>query len=234
MTPAAAKKTISQCKRCGTCCRKGGPSLHAEDRHLVESGAVQIRHLFTIREGELARDNVSGGLSPVRGEIIKIKGQGGSWMCHFFDEEAAQCRIYTHRPLECRTLACWNTSALEEIYARNRLTREELLAGVTELLDLVSDHQRQCAYESLGKAVEAFIRAPDQVSREKARNRVLDAVRYDASLRQVAVEKGGVDAGQLDFLFGRPLTQTIRMFPVQLTLDANNRLNLTPGEEASP
>jgi Fe-S-cluster containining protein len=48
------------CRRCGTCCEKGGPSLHREDRPLVDNGQIPVRHLFTIRRGELAQDNIKG------------------------------------------------------------------------------------------------------------------------------------------------------------------------------
>jgi hypothetical protein len=32
--------TDTACRRCGTCCRKGGPALHREDRHLVVDGLI--------------------------------------------------------------------------------------------------------------------------------------------------------------------------------------------------
>ena len=66
--------TSNLCQRCGVCCEKGGPSLHIKDRRLVDSGRIPARCLFTIRQGELARDNVKGTLEPMAAELIKIKG----------------------------------------------------------------------------------------------------------------------------------------------------------------
>ena len=49
---------IQACARCGTCCRKGGPSFHQADKKLIEKGLISSSQLYTIREGELAHDNV--------------------------------------------------------------------------------------------------------------------------------------------------------------------------------
>ncbi|MBT8367361.1 MAG: YkgJ family cysteine cluster protein, partial [Deltaproteobacteria bacterium] len=90
------------CTRCGTCCQKGGPSFHQEDRMLIDKGVIPARCLFTIRRGESAYDNVKGCLMPVDSDIIKIKGKEGTWTCIFFDAHNKGCSIYSHRPLECR------------------------------------------------------------------------------------------------------------------------------------
>ncbi|MGD8702110.1 MAG: YkgJ family cysteine cluster protein, partial [Desulfosarcina sp.] len=111
------RNDANQCRRCGVCCEKGGPSLHHEDRHLVDSGRIPARCLFTLRQGELARDNVKGVLAPLSAEIIKIKGQSGSWTCMFYDDETRGCGIYDHRPLECRALNCRDTRRIAKVYA---------------------------------------------------------------------------------------------------------------------
>ena len=65
-------RNINQCHRCGTCCEKGGPSLHREDRPMIDDGRIPARCLFTIRRGERVRDNVKGTLVPLSEEVIKI------------------------------------------------------------------------------------------------------------------------------------------------------------------
>ena len=90
----------SECIRCGTCCEKGGPAFHQEDRCLIEKGQIPSRYLFTIRKGEFAYDNVKERLVPVESDIIKIKGKEDTWTCIFFDEENKQCSIYHDRPLD--------------------------------------------------------------------------------------------------------------------------------------
>ena len=69
----------TSCRQCGTCCRKGGPSFHLEDRALIDEGLIQAKDLFTIRRGEPAHENVQGKISPVKTDIIKIKGKKGVW-----------------------------------------------------------------------------------------------------------------------------------------------------------
>lgn len=53
-----AGRVRTHCRRCGTCCEKGGPALHTDDRMLIENGHIPARYLFTIREGEPVVDNV--------------------------------------------------------------------------------------------------------------------------------------------------------------------------------
>ena len=124
---------MTTCQRCGTCCEKGGPALHQEDRHLVDGGRVPASALFTIRRGELARNTVKGTLSPVTQEIIKIKGKPGRWTCLFFDDSTKGCGIYADRPLECRALNCRDTRQIERVYEGTRLTRKDLLSGIEGL-----------------------------------------------------------------------------------------------------
>jgi Fe-S-cluster containining protein len=193
------------CSRCGTCCRKGGPALHGEDRHLVEQGLIHTRHLYTIRRGEWVHDPITGALAQAAGEIIKIKGGSGTWACRFFDDGAHACRIYADRPLECRTLTCGDTAAIERIYAADRLTREDLISGIAGLWELVAEHQKRCDVERLRR-----LRVPADGSEANLRARELaQMIRYDAALRSLVVSQAGLEAGMTDFLFGRPLPQVL-------------------------
>ena len=93
-----AETAVSTCRRCGTCCKKGGPAFHQADKALIESGEIPSKYLYTIRKGEMAYDNVRRCLEPAGSDIIKIKGKGTSWTCLFFDEAQAACTIYDNRP----------------------------------------------------------------------------------------------------------------------------------------
>jgi len=199
-----------QCRRCGICCRKGGPALHREDAPLVERGAIPIRHLFTLRKGEMVVDNVHGGTMPLAGEIIKIKGRDGAWTCCFYDSAAQACGIYDARPVECRVLTCRDTAAIERMYARDRLTRRDLLSAVSGLWDLVQAHETNCAI----RKIEALVAQLQGATAAAARAALGEIMAYDRHLRALTVEKSGMAADQLDFLFGRPLADTIgRHFP---------------------
>ncbi len=200
----------SDCIRCGICCKKGGPSFHHEDRMLIDKGIILSKYLYTIRKGELAYDNVKGCLLPTDSDIIKIKGRKGSWACVFFDENKNSCRIYENRPLECRVLNCRDTREIERIYAEKRLTRKDLMGNIKGLWDLIEAHQSQCNY---GKIRHLMKDSEDK--KNDASESLPEMLRYDRQIRLLLTEKSGIDPEMTDFLFGRPLTETIRAFGVR-------------------
>jgi Fe-S-cluster containining protein len=200
------------CARCGTCCEKGGPGFHRDDRALIEKGGIPSKYLYTIRRGEIARDNVQGCLGPVDSDIIKIKGREDTWSCVFFNEAEKSCTIYDHRPLECRALKCWDTRELEEIYAGELLTRQDLISGVAGLWDLIKDHQAHCDYEEIRNLIKDL----QSGNSEHARRRLSEIIRYDAEIRELVVSKGGMDPEMLDFLFGRPLVKTLPSYGLRV------------------
>lgn len=207
------KIPTTECIRCGTCCQKGGPSFHLEDKALVEKGVILAKHLYTIRAGELSYDNIKRHLVPATTDIIKIKGQQGSWTCFFLNIKKNQCRIYDHRPLECRALKCWDTKEIEKIYATNRLTRQDLLSGIEGLWDLIKDHQTRCSYEQLKRFVDAL----DRTEKNAALQGLLEIIAYDSEMRKLAVQKGSLDPEMTDFLFGRPFTETLKGYGFKVT-----------------
>jgi Fe-S-cluster containining protein len=204
-----------RCRRCGICCRKGGPALHLQDRELVVSGKIPLKALFTIRRGEPAYDNVRGMVAPAATDIIKIKSGAGSdaSACRYFTADPARCGIYADRPVECRALTCWDTRAITALYDQERLTRAHLLEGVDGLSDLIADHQQRCDGRQAARLAEAIRRHRDAAAAVEA---LLDMLRYDQSLRQVTVERARVDPQLLDFLFGRPLTVLLPAYHLRL------------------
>jgi Fe-S-cluster containining protein len=204
------------CRRCGTCCCKGGPALHLSDEPLVSAGKISLTQLFTIRAGEPVYENVRRIFEPAPGDIIKIKGAGdgsSDMTCRFFAHDSKGCRIYAHRPLECRLLDCRDTRAIVAVYAKDRLTRAHLIERVPGLVDLVGDHQQRCGYERIGALADMLKKGHDERDAVEA---LLEIIRYDYSLRQVTVERTRLDANLLDLLFGLPLTQTIRRLGLKL------------------
>lgn len=186
--------------------------MHMEDRTLVDEGRIPARCLFTLRQGEMVRENVKGILAPLSTEIIKIKGYAGSWTCQFLDRATRGCGIYDHRPLECRALNCRDTRRIEKIYEATRLTRQDLLSGIDGLWDLIQAHEQRCSYVGLRERVgEGTSRG--RLRREKT---ILEILRFDVHVRRLASEKGRVDRRIMDFVFGRPLADTIHMLGVNL------------------
>jgi Fe-S-cluster containining protein len=202
----------SECKRCGTCCRKGGPALHGEDRRLVEDGTIPLKHLYTIREGEPARDNVRNTLEPVNGDVIKIRARGSGWTCLYLDEGSNSCTIYDHRPAECRALTCWDTARIEALYARDRLNRCELLGAAEGIREVVEIHQQRCDYHHLAGLAASFRSHPNTRTAEP----ILEMVRYDYHLRERFCLRSQTEPAILDFLFGRALTVTARGFGLRV------------------
>lgn len=194
---------LPSCSRCGACCREGGPALHLEDRRLVVEGVIHTRHLFTVRRGETARDPVRGGFLRATGDIVKIKGCGGTWTCRFFEAETTACRIYADRPLECRLLDCQDPARLAAGYEKDRLSRADLLAEVDGLWELIRDHDRRCDCEGVRRLLARH--GPG------AEREVSEIIRYDDELRRLMVSRGGLEADMLDFLLGRPMAVVVRL-----------------------
>lgn len=216
-------KVITECIRCGTCCKKGGPSFHLEDKVLIEKGIILSKYLYTIREDELCYDNVKESILPAASDIIKIKGQKDSMTCIFFNEKENECTIYDNRPLECRALKCWDTREIEKIYSKNRLTRKDLISTIEGLWDLIEDHQNQCSYETL----KLFIDALNKDKKDEVLKGILDIIKLDAKIRELVVQKGGLDPDMTDFIFGRPITETIRIYGFKI-IKQNDNYRLIP------
>jgi Fe-S-cluster containining protein len=206
---------ITHCRRCGTCCRQGGPALHLEDRELVESGKLPLQDLFTIRRGEPAYDNVTGVVAPAVTDIIKVNSASpGSDTCRFYESATKGCAIYGDRPAECRALQCWDTQRIEALYHCRRLERRHLLVKASGIWELVQEHQGRCDYELVAELAAGV--KQNSSSADVSHDKLLELVRYDESLRQVTIERAGLNRELLPFLYGRPLSFTIQMFKLKL------------------
>jgi Fe-S-cluster containining protein len=209
---------FTDCRRCGTCCLKGGPALHLEDQPLVDSGKIPLNHLMTFRQGEPILDNVADTIAPAVTDIIRIRGVHENRSdCVFYDRAQKGCRIYDQRPVECEALKCWDTQKIKSIYSSRRLTRRHLISKVQGLWQLVEDHQDHCDYAYIAELVEK-IRRVNPV--KEAMSELLEIIRYDQHLREVTLERAKLDPGMLLFLFGRPLSFTIKLFEVKMTKTA--------------
>jgi len=207
-----SKTKPKECIRCGTCCIKGGPSFHLEDKFLIDKGIIPSKYIYTIRKGERSYDNVKECFFPASSDILKLKGQKDSWTCIFFNEITNHCKIYEHRPMECKILKCWDTREIEKNYAKNRLTRQDLISSVEGLWEIVEGHQERCSYDML----QFFIDSLNKGKKDEALKGILEIIEYDIQIRELVVQKAGLETDLTDFLFGRPITETIKIYGLKI------------------
>jgi len=215
------------CRRCGLCCRQGGPALHGPDLALLRAGLLLPDDLITIRRGELAIELLAATPEPVAREFLKLAGQSGGWCCKFFDEAASGCRRYSHRPMACGLLDCTDTGPLLAIAGQDLLTRFDCLEADDPLMALMREHEQDCPCPDLN-AVRRDLRhsatAPERLAALEA------AVARDLQFRQQAVRRLRLSLARELFAFGRPLFQLLRPLGVQAQNGpAGIRLSLAPG-----
>jgi Fe-S-cluster containining protein len=196
-------QAISACRRCGTCCKKGGPCLHDADRVLVESGIIPLADLWTIRVGEMVNDPIAGTVLSTDDEIIKINGRSNSPTCLYFDDAQNTCEIYMNRPLECRILKCWDTREIELAYHHNRLGRKAVLSSIEGIWDLIETHEIRCSVRRFIQLVRQMKSTP----MPETNCQIQEMIAWDREIRQLTIQKSGIDSAILPFLFGRPLTE---------------------------
>jgi Fe-S-cluster containining protein len=195
-------KNITSCIRCGTCCTKGGPTLHAGDRQIILAGHIGTEHLITIRKGELAYTPAGEGLQTVQQELVKIVGKGRGWECFFFDKAESSCMIYEQRPLECRILKCWDTLELLSVICKDLLTRADIINAEDPILKLIGLHEKKCAVQDMEKILFSLSDGDDKPTSLKE---LEELVREDLSIRTEAVSKFALPLSAELFMLGRPL-----------------------------
>jgi Fe-S-cluster containining protein len=193
------------CLRCATCCRQGGPALHAQDVALYRRGVVSGKDLITYRAGELARENVQGGLIRLEAEIVKIRGAREGFACIFIEDGANLCAIHADRPAECRALDCRDTRELTAMYRDGRIGRFDLIDRHSALGELAADHEQRCNLARLGELAAQYRQNGSRAAREE----VLESLRYDRELRRLLSERANLAQAELDFVFGRPLSAVL-------------------------
>jgi len=213
----------THCIRCGACCRSGSPSLHPQDLDKIVEGKIGAEHLYTLRRGEVVRDNVRGGLTVLRSERIKIRERVTGpcpGACCYFDPTGNACGIYENRPSQCAALACWDTSVFMEIYEGPGLTRRDLIRD-EGALTLMEEHEERCDYARIERIVKRLSVDGDSAARE-----LVDAIQYDHRVRQAAVHELGRSPGESDLLFGRALIHNLPVFGLEAETRPDGSLRL--------
>lgn len=192
--------TTSRCRRCGACCRAGGPTLHQTDLPLLRRGILDLTDLWTLRPGEWVTDNVAGGVGPSPVERIKILPGPDGRTCRFFQPGAPpSCAIHRDRPAQCRALFCQRPQAVVAMYQEDLLSRGDILGHGGPLAALCAHHEAEIALARLDALCRRALTGD-----AGARDAVGHAVRLDAALRELAGERAHLPDEALLFFFGRP------------------------------
>jgi Fe-S-cluster containining protein len=194
--------TTSQCKQCGTCCRKGGPALHQEDRQILRTGQIELKHLVTVRKGEMAYSPLTDTLQAIDRELIKTAGRGSDWTCCFFNEQTNTCTIYENRPLECRLLQCWNTAPLKAVINKDTLTRTDIIEPDDPLLEFIGAHEHACP---CSRVTSLAADLKETVDKQPILAELTELVRLDLQIRARAVTAFNIPVAVELFYFGRPV-----------------------------
>lgn len=219
MEPSVPNKR-NHCIRCGECCEASSPTLQMPDLSLILEGNLALEDLYTVRIGEMVQDPIQGLLRTTEQELLKVRErpEGG---CTFYDPDEKGCSRYSSRPLQCSSLTCWDMGPFLRVHARPKAARRDILRD-SDLLRLMAEHDRRCAYQVL----EAHVRAIPQEG-ESAVQAVLQILRFDHDLRKLMPQRLNVNEGRLDFLLGRPLSETIGMFGLKVMEDPDGSFLLT-------
>lgn len=193
-----------------------------DDLPLIKKDHIKKKDLYTIRKGEWVRDNINEDLTVTDRELIKIREREGDRKgCIFYDDPGKACTIYEYRPIQCSALKCWDTRDFIRLYRGPKLTRKEVVEDKL-LLGMIVEHERRCSYSALEKHVRKI-----ESEGEKTVEKILDLLRFDFHLRSFITEKLELNPDEIDLYFGRPLTETITMFGLQVIREPDGSFLLT-------
>ncbi len=199
------------CRKCGNCCKQGGPALHIQDLELVASGKIPLSSLITIRKGELAHNPLTGMIQPTTVELVKIVGTGRQWDCCYYDEQLG-CTVYEDRPYACRVLKCWDTVEILGLVEKDTLSRFDILEKDDPLIPAVLEHERICPCDDLG-----FIQTNFGQLSEQQKNELEKRVRSDLRFRTRVIADFQLKVSGELFYFGRPLFQLLQLLGVKIS-----------------
>ena len=215
------EKERTHCIRCGECCLAAGPTLQKTDLPLFFDRVLKKVQLYTIRKGELVRDNIHDALKFADQELIKLKELETGKGCILYDGAKNACTIYDERPSQCRAFACWDDGAFNAVFSGAKATREDLIRD-PNLLRLITAHEKTCDYQVISDYVKQIRQEGDA-----AIVAVLKILQYDQKIRLLTKDKLGIDTLEIDLLYGRPLTKTIFMFGLKVVPEADGSFLLT-------
>ena len=211
------------CLACGTCCVTSSPTLYQEDLALVHSGAIPLKNLFTLRAGERAFSARLGKSAPLEAELIKLAEASGGGCVYLQD---CLCSAYESRPLQCRTLKCWEDSHAGKLTGLARPGRGDILAGDETALALAKEYDHRLPAAELDRAFSLAARG--EAGAEK---QALAFLETDHRLRAGAEARYGFDQAYLALVWGRSALDIMKAYGLSLVLGQNGEPKLKPGNK---
>jgi hypothetical protein len=206
--------------RCGTCCKKGGPVLHHEDKKILREGRIGYQHLMTLRKGERAYNPVKEMLESIPTELVKIAGKGSDRACLLYDEPTASCAVYRSRFLECRLLKCWDAAEIMTVIGKDTIRRSDVINPDDPVIELIEKHEQECSYNEIESLITDLSGGRHKA---KAHARMKELVHNDLSLREFAFRELDLKKEFESFIFGRPLTRVLEDRGLKITMGEGKR-----------
>jgi Fe-S-cluster containining protein len=221
--PEALAEVSPVCVQCGQCCKQGSPSLHIDDLELLRTEAIPWDNLVTLRRGEPARSLQSDAAIYATEERIKLRQKAGTNECVFFDTASLCCAIHTDRPLQCRAQACWDPEPANQLTGEPLLTRRHLFAHVAALVELLDAHDERCSFDRMREVFEEL-----RQTEGRSVDKVIELLAFDESFRELVCEKLNVPESIGDLLFGRRLSDRVRLFGFRVVRNPDGTRDILP------
>jgi Fe-S-cluster containining protein len=218
-----SREVLPACVQCGTCCRKGSPTLQLEDLELLQTGRIQWNQLVTLRRGEPVKSPFDQKPFFLLDERIKIRERDNSEECIFFNDETSLCGMYSDRPIQCRAQACWDPAPAQDISKQPYLTRRDIFKSVDLLLEIILEHDQRCAFQKLNEAFTRLLETKGETIEE-----VLQILSYEDHFRSFVCEKLNVPSDQAELVFGRSFADLVPLFGFKVLDEPDGSRCLVP------
>lgn len=196
------------CIRCGTCCQKGGPALHKADRKLVLNGHLKPIDLVTFRTGEPAVNPYQKTIIELPCEMIKIAGvTDTSWQCRFYSKDQSACLIYKYRPLECKTLKCWEPEEVAALFLKDMLSRSDLIPPQNPIWEIITAYEKTFSISLITTISREAASGIKEATQELKKMEKLDI-----QFRNKVASTFDLTIPSLNFFLGRPIHSLIGSF----------------------
>jgi len=221
----AAYDTRPYCIKCGECCSKGSPTLTLDDVSLLRKGKIGPNDVFTIRTGEVVSDNRVESTLKNQEERIKIRETADDKTCVFYQKWNRECSIYDDRPAQCRLQECWDPKP-EAFSDLSPLTRYDLLQDTGDIWQIIQRHDERCSHEDFSREISRLGATKGQTV-----EKILELLSFDHHVREFVTQELGIDGQTLELLFGRPLSDSLHYYGLEIEEQSDGTFILRPVKE---